>query len=177
MKAGAAAPLATRVTDGGCNVLLLGNLPPSTQPVLGLAATDYHLLKLNTLRSVSPAMANSERAPVRSPSNPSFPHSSSRQAIHAPQVNQPQVNSRKSRPDDYVYFDRSTSSFSSDAAPRAKTAQLKLEHFYKVAVESAVERNTRCLSRPLIRSPCIDTTLGSQTRGTRTATTNRRHDA
>jgi len=88
-------------------------------------------------------MANSDRVPVRSPSTPSFPHSSSRQAIHASQTNQPQVNTRKSRPADYVYFDRSTSGFSSDAVPRAKTAQLKLEHYYKVAVDSAVERNTR----------------------------------
>jgi len=27
--------------------------------------------------------------------------------------------------------------------PRAKSAQLKLEHYYKVAVDSAIERNTR----------------------------------
>ncbi|KAL4075839.1 kinase-like domain-containing protein [Scleroderma citrinum] len=44
---------------------------------------------------------------------------------------------------DYVYFERSSSGFSSDAVPRAKTAQLKLEHYYKVAVDSAIERNTR----------------------------------
>ncbi|CAG8706460.1 7714_t:CDS:2 [Acaulospora colombiana] len=29
------------------------------------------------------------------------------------------------------------------AVPKAKAAQLKLEHFYKLAVEAAVERNTR----------------------------------
>lgn len=52
------------------------------------------------------------------------------------------VESKKST--DYVYFDRSADhGFSSDAAPRAKTAQLKLEHYYKVAVDSAIERNTR----------------------------------
>ncbi|KAG9052688.1 Serine/threonine-protein kinase [Serendipita sp. 407] len=45
--------------------------------------------------------------------------------------------------DDYVYFDRSTADFSSDAVPKAKAAQLKLEHYYKLAVESAVERNNR----------------------------------
>ena len=27
--------------------------------------------------------------------------------------------------------------------PKAKAAQLKLEHFYKVAVDAAIERNTR----------------------------------
>lgn len=42
-----------------------------------------------------------------------------------------------------VYFDRTTAGFSEEALPRAKGAQLKLEHYYKVAVDSAIERNTR----------------------------------
>jgi len=50
---------------------------------------------------------------------------------------------QSSKPADYVYFDRTTASFSDDAVPRAKAAQLKLEHYYKVAVDSAIERNTR----------------------------------
>ncbi|KAG6854808.1 Serine/threonine-protein kinase [Blastosporella zonata] len=48
-----------------------------------------------------------------------------------------------SKPADYVYFDRTTAGFSDEAVPRAKSAQLKLEHYYKVAVDSAIERNTR----------------------------------
>jgi protein-serine/threonine kinase len=52
---------------------------------------------------------------------------------------------------DYVYFDRSTAGFTSEAVPKAKAAQLKLEHFYKVAVEAAVERNTRQVSFLLYR--------------------------
>ncbi|KAB5595576.1 hypothetical protein CTheo_1037 [Ceratobasidium theobromae] len=48
-----------------------------------------------------------------------------------------------SKPADYVYFERSTAGFSKDALPKATMAKLKLEHFYKVAVESAIERNTR----------------------------------
>lgn len=44
---------------------------------------------------------------------------------------------------DYVYFDRSTVGFSAEAVPKAKAAQLKLEHFYKEAVQAAVDRNTR----------------------------------
>jgi protein-serine/threonine kinase len=47
------------------------------------------------------------------------------------------------KPADYVYFERSSAGFSDDAVPRAKAAQLKLEHFYKVAVDAAIERNTR----------------------------------
>ncbi len=50
-------------------------------------------------------------------------------------------NSAKSA--DYVYFDRTTAGFSDDAVPRARTAQLKLEHYYKIAVDAAIERNTR----------------------------------
>ena len=51
-----------------------------------------------------------------------------------------------SQPDkgsDYVYFNRTTTGFSAEAVPKAKAAQLKLEHYYKVAVETAVERNAR----------------------------------
>lgn len=51
--------------------------------------------------------------------------------------------SNSSRSADYVYFDRTTAGFSEEAIPKAKAAQLKLEHFYKVAVESAIERNQR----------------------------------
>jgi serine/threonine protein kinase len=47
------------------------------------------------------------------------------------------------RPADYVYFDRSMAGFSDEALPRAKAAQMKLEHYYKVAVDSAVDRNQR----------------------------------
>ena len=57
-------------------------------------------------------------------------------------VNGQASNSAKSP--DYVYFDRTTAGFSDDAVPRAKAAQLKLEHYYKVAVDAAIERNTRC---------------------------------
>lgn len=45
---------------------------------------------------------------------------------------------------DYVYFERTPATvFSKDAIARATAAKMKLELFYKTAVESAVERNTR----------------------------------
>jgi len=47
------------------------------------------------------------------------------------------------KPSDYVYFHRTTAGLSDEAEARAKNAQLKLEHYYKVAVDSAIERNTR----------------------------------
>ncbi|KAE9397057.1 kinase-like protein [Gymnopus androsaceus JB14] len=50
---------------------------------------------------------------------------------------------QKSRPDDYVYFERSSSAFSSDAVARATAAKLKLVSYYKMAVDSAIERNAR----------------------------------
>ncbi|KAF5338340.1 hypothetical protein D9611_012455 [Ephemerocybe angulata] len=49
----------------------------------------------------------------------------------------------RSKGDDYVYFDRSTKGFSTDAVARATAAKLKLESYYKVAVDSAIERNAR----------------------------------
>lgn len=57
-------------------------------------------------------------------------------------------SAQSSKPADYVYFDRTTAAFSDDAVPRAKAAQLKLEHYYKVAVDAAIERNTRFFSSP-----------------------------
>ena len=55
-----------------------------------------------------------------------------------------QSSSSAGKPD-YVYFERTTAGFSEDALPRSKAAQLKLEHYYKVAVEAAIERNQRCV--------------------------------
>ncbi|PPQ77748.1 hypothetical protein CVT25_011183 [Psilocybe cyanescens] len=48
-----------------------------------------------------------------------------------------------SKSSDYVYFDRNLSGFTEGAMTKAQSAQLKLEHYYKVAVDSAIERNTR----------------------------------
>ena len=61
-------------------------------------------------------------------------------------------SSKNDKPADYVYFERTTAGFSDDAIPRSKAAQLKLEHYYKVAVEAAIERNQRY-------ALCHDTTL------------------
>ena len=69
----------------------------------------------------------------------SLSRSSSRQDIKSTKPSPTQ----SSKPADYVYFDRTTTSFSDEAVPRAKAAQLKLEHYYKVAVDAAIERNTR----------------------------------
>ncbi|CAO1637064.1 unnamed protein product [Sympodiomycopsis kandeliae] len=44
---------------------------------------------------------------------------------------------------DYVYFERSTSGMSKTTLDAAMGAKLKLEHFYKVAVEQAIERSGR----------------------------------
>ena len=46
---------------------------------------------------------------------------------------------------DYVLFDRSLTGFSEDTIQRTKAAQLKLEHFYKAAVDLAIERNNRSI--------------------------------
>lgn len=54
----------------------------------------------------------------------------------------PSTTSR-TRGEDYVYFERSTQEFSSDAVSRATAAKLKLESYYKLAVDAAIERNGR----------------------------------
>ena len=72
------------------------------------------------------------------------------QSTSSASVNNAQA-ANSSKPADYVYFERTTAGFSEDALPRSKAAQLKLEHYYKVAVESAIERNQRCVeSHPRI---------------------------
>jgi hypothetical protein len=47
------------------------------------------------------------------------------------------------RPSDYVVFDRTPSIFSKDAIARTTAAKMKLELYYKHAVEAAIERNNR----------------------------------
>lgn len=44
---------------------------------------------------------------------------------------------------DYVYFERSTQGMSKMTLDAATGAKLKLEHFYKIAVEQAIERSNR----------------------------------
>lgn len=60
-----------------------------------------------------------------------------------PNTTTPPASASANRGPDYVYFERTTAGMSDDAVPRAKTAQMKLEHFYTVAVSAAVERNQR----------------------------------
>ncbi len=44
---------------------------------------------------------------------------------------------------DYVYFERKLDGISKTTVDAATGAKLKLEHFYKIAVEQAIERSTR----------------------------------
>ncbi|KAL9713566.1 Serine/threonine-protein kinase [Leucoagaricus gongylophorus] len=65
------------------------------------------------------------------------------------------------RANDYVYFNRSTHQLSNDTVARSTAAKLKLESFYKVAVDSAIERNARCVALVFV--------VGTQTYGRRQA--------
>jgi hypothetical protein len=50
----------------------------------------------------------------------------------------------KPRGEDYVYFERRAQDhFTSDAVARASAAKLKLESYYKLVVDAAIERNAR----------------------------------
>ena len=114
----------------------------------------YHLRFWALLDITTATTANSTNFLFLSQLNPmaassrTVSRSSSRQDIKLTKHS----TSQSPKPVDYVYFDRTTSGFSDDAVPRAKAAQLKLEHFYKVAVDAAIERNTR-FSPPAL--PCI----------------------
>jgi protein-serine/threonine kinase len=76
-----------------------------------------------------------------------------RRSPQPPQQVQQNSNGSAPRGSDYVYFERSTAGFSKDAVPKATAAKMKLEHFYKVAVESAIERNKRCVAHIISLSP------------------------
>lgn len=54
-----------------------------------------------------------------------------------------QMSPEQARKPERVDFERSTAGFSSEIFPKAKAAQMKLEHYYKVAVDAAIERNGR----------------------------------
>lgn len=57
--------------------------------------------------------------------------------------------SPRPRGENYVYFDRRPQDyFSTDAVARATAAKLKLESYYKVAVDTAIERNARHVTFP-----------------------------
>lgn len=94
----------------------------------------------------------------------SISRSSSRQDI---KLATKHSSGQSSKPADYVYFDRTTTGFSDDAVPRAKAAQLKLEHYYKVAVDAAIERNTRFSPLTRLASVATDNSLqgASSSRG------------
>jgi len=70
---------------------------------------------------------------------------------------QQQQQLARERGSDYVYFERTAAGMSDDAVPKAKTAQMKLEHFYQVAVQAAVDRNQRRVE--LERKLAADTML------------------
>ncbi|CAK5263042.1 unnamed protein product [Mycena citricolor] len=104
--------------------------------IIAPAAAAQHIhnsVQTTFVRARSGPMS-SRNGSIRSPSAASFQPNSA--GPRAPGSNVTSSNS------DYVYFDRSTAGFEA-VLPKAKGAQMKLEHYYKVAVDSAIERNTR----------------------------------
>ncbi|KAH7926029.1 kinase-like protein [Leucogyrophana mollusca] len=71
------------------------------------------------------------------------PQLSSSTPVQQPSGSPGSSSTNVSRGEDYVYFERSTEEFSSDAVSRATAAKLKMESYYKVAVDAAIERNGR----------------------------------
>ncbi|KZS97594.1 AGC/NDR protein kinase [Sistotremastrum niveocremeum HHB9708] len=96
---------------------------------------------------------------------PQLPSSSSSSALP----------SSSSKGPDYVYFDRSVAAFSEDAILKAKAAQLKLANYYKIAVDSAIERNTRRVE--LERKLAADTTSSDDRKARQLAQLGRKESA
>ncbi|KAG6836515.1 hypothetical protein H0H93_007192 [Arthromyces matolae] len=118
--------------------------PPESQPFTFTAGALYHSsvsAHLPSSAAMRPRESHSSvgihsfmatsASTARTPISPSA-------SSHPPRSPLDPSNSKSA---DYVYFDRSLTGFSDEAVPRAKSAQLKLEHYYKVAVDSAIERN------------------------------------
>ncbi|KAF6762245.1 AGC/NDR protein kinase [Ephemerocybe angulata] len=75
---------------------------------------------------------------------PNLRQSSSRSSMQPPSAGpRTPTSAQPGQSPDYVYFDRNPAIFTEDAQVRAKGAQLKLENYYKITVDAAVERNTR----------------------------------
>lgn len=117
----------------------------------GIATGCFQLRPFNTLFKTIMAHLNQPRQQYPSGSRSPAPQYQQQQSASS-------TNSSSAKPADYVYFDRSTAGFSEEAVPKAKGAQLKLEHFYKVAVDSAIERNQRyvCLILVFVYVEVID---------------------
>jgi protein-serine/threonine kinase len=49
------------------------------------------------------------------------------------------------KPADYVYYERRPDDLSSDARARATAAKVKLQSHYRLALETAIDLNVRCV--------------------------------
>lgn len=49
------------------------------------------------------------------------------------------------KPADYVYYERRPDDLSSDARARATAAKVKLQSHYRLALETAIDLNIRCV--------------------------------
>ncbi|KAI0832434.1 AGC/NDR protein kinase [Trametes gibbosa] len=106
-------------------------------------------------------------------SAPAIQPSQSSSSVSSAQSQSSSNNGNK--PADYVYFERTTAGFSDDAVPRSKAAQLKLEHYYKVAVEAAIERNQRRVE--MERKLAADTTTSEDRKQRQLASLGKRESA
>lgn len=78
----------------------------------------------------------------------STPLPGSSSAPHAP-IPSPhlllQPPSPEKKPADYVYYERRPDDLTSDARARATAAKVKLQSHYRLALETAIDLNVRCV--------------------------------
>ena len=63
----------------------------------------------------------------------------------SPQLLLPPPPPPEKKPADYVYYERRPDDLSSDARARATAAKVKLQSHYRLALETAIDLNVRCV--------------------------------
>lgn len=119
-------------------------LQPQQQQAAGIyratspAAAGGSSPNLAPRNQVNPSSTNN-----RSPSPNSMQGVQNQSSTASSSSSSSSANPQGDKGSDYVYFERSTAGMSKNTLDAATGAKLKLEHFYKVAVEQAIERSNR----------------------------------
>lgn len=93
-------------------------------------------------RPLSPGGQGGNRSPTNRSPSPTY-NNNHRGTSPVPGQSSASSSNAMEKGSDYVYFERSTQGMSKNTLDAAMGAKLKLEHFYKVAVEQAIERSGR----------------------------------
>jgi len=103
--------------------------------------------------------------PGASPAPASIPTPGSAASAPQPPLLPPQPAVEK--PADYVYYERRPDDLSSEARVRATAAKVKLQSHYRIALETAIDLNVRCVCGIVPPWPGSDSVVGVEVRSSR----------